>query len=169
MLMGFGAEFVRPPLYLVTVIVVWCAAAVVLLIFSFRLDRKRQVVINTDWVHKSGRCTTCLGIDVIGERDVALRIARQAVESVTRGSSEMIGNTIVGWTREWAIVDKLIGLCWWPQQVAIAVGEDTDAQVHLICCSRPRISLIVSDQGGNKRIALRLANEVVSISRRNDL
>jgi hypothetical protein len=147
----------RPPLIAAIAIVAMCTGTAAFFVLWVLTSRKRQKVVDAAWVGREGRLTTCISVEITTERELALRIAQKALERIKGTELEIVGDDIVGWTR----VIPIVGwLGWAPQQIAIAIRDDTDGQIQLICCSRPRLTLGIWDLDQNRRVANRLAEEV---------
>lgn len=137
---------------LVLVIIV-VAAAPALLVARTRSDLRRRYertgsVSLTGW---SG--SPAISVDLELPRQEARRLACAAVR--TTAECDQVVDTdevIVGWQQV-----PLLGLGWAPQQVAVQIVPLGENRTRLVCFSRPRFAIALSDGGRSRRVVNSLA------------
>jgi hypothetical protein len=105
----------------------------------------------------SGNGVTCIPVEVQLGAAEARMLAEEAIRHVGGEQIEVWNSsTVTGWTPKVALE---IG--WAPQQVSIVIQpKESGHECLLLCCSRPRFAMALSDGGQARRTAGRLAEFV---------
>jgi hypothetical protein len=136
------------------------SVAALVIVLTVRSDRKRAGRIGIDWVGKPGRLTACVSVSVVSTKEAAIQAALEALRKICACDVMQCANGVVGWTDVHPITGWFFG--WAPQELAIEVRVATGGNVELLCCSRPRFAIAVSDLGRHQEVAFQLAAMVSS-------
>jgi hypothetical protein len=154
------------PPQVIALLAVIAIGALGLIVYNVRSDRWRNADVSdsskTDWIGLTGPSTSCVMISAtIGsDRANSTDIAIEALKRIHCHSVLAFDDVVEGWTN--GEFPKLRTI---PQQVAIRVYANQGGHMQFMCCSRPRWANTVSDFGTHERVANKLANEVLLLTK----
>lgn len=128
------------------------------LILAVRTDTKLRVDLGKPDAPWSGTYSAWIPVDADVTPDKALTIARRAVSKAQAHDIRTLENhTVIGW----------VGSAWTnaprqqAYQIAVVISAQPESLTQMICCARPRFSLVLFGAGMSQEWATRLQRAVL--------